>query len=287
MNIGIIGLGIIGSRMAANWTKAGHTVVGWNRTRATAEKLGIALGATPREVVNRSDVIMIVVADPVALDRVVSGADGVAAAPLAGKVVLNASTVGPSDNRRAAEAVRRAGGDFIEVPFTGSKGAAEAGKLIFFAGGEAATVERLEPLLLQVGQKVVHFGTVGMGADAKLIFNLMIANLMEAMAEGFAFARKAGLDPDRFMEAYRMNAGYSVLADLKTPKILGNDFSPHFSLKHMDKDIRLALDRAAELKLDLPLTRRLKDLFSEAMTRGWGEDDFAVLYKQVAEKSGL
>lgn len=287
MNIGIIGLGIIGSRMAANWNTHGHTVVGWNRTRASAEKLGLALAATPREVVSRSEVIMIVVADPAALDAVITGADGVATAPLAGKIVLNASTVGPLDNRRAAEAVRRAGGDFVEVPFTGSKGAAEAGKLIFFAGGEAATVRRLEPLLLQIGQKVVYFGAVGKGADAKLIFNLMIANLMEAMAEGFAFALKAGLDPDRFMEAYRMNAGYSVLADLKTPKILGNDFSPHFSLKHMDKDIRLALERATELKLDLPLTTRLKELFSEAMARGWGEDDFAVLYKQVAEKSGL
>ena len=287
MNIGVIGLGIIGSRMAANWTKAGHTVLGWNRTRASAAELGIALAATPREVVSRSDVIMIVVADPPALDRVVAGEDGVAAAPLAGKVVLNASTVGPADNRRAAAAVRRAGGDFVEVPFTGSKGAAEAGKLIFFAGGETATVRRLEPLLLQIGQRVVYFGSVGKAADAKLVFNLMIANQMEAMAEGFAFARKAGLAPDRFMEAYRLNAGYSVLADLKTPKILGNDFTPHFSLKHMDKDIRLALERASELKLDLPLTCRLKDLFTEAMARGWGEDDFAVLYRQVAEKSGL
>lgn len=287
MNIGVIGLGIIGSRMAANWAKAGHSVIGWNRTRASAEKLGLTLAATPREVVSRSEIIAVVVADPAALDRVIAGADGVTAVPLAGKVVLNASTVGPADNLRAAEAVRRAGGEFVEIPFTGSKGAAEAGKLVFFAGGEAATVRRLEPLLLQVGQKAVYFGAVGKGADAKLIFNLMIANLMEAMAEGFAFARKAGLDPERFMEAYRMNAGYSVLADLKAPKILGNDFSPHFALKHMDKDIRLALERAAELKLDLPLTRRLKELFTEAMTRGWGEDDFAVLYKQVAEKSGL
>ncbi len=287
MNIGVIGLGIIGSRMAANWRKAGHSVVGWNRTRAAGETLGIPLAATPREAADRCDVIMVVVADPPALERVIEAKDGVAAGPLRGKVVLNASTVGPSDNLRADAAVRRAGGEFVEVPFTGSKAVAEAGKLTFFAGGDAAVVRRMEPLLLQVGQKVVHFGPVGKGADAKLIFNLMIANLMEAMAEGFAFARKAGLDAERFMEAYRLNAGYSGLADLKTPKILSGDFSPHFSLKHMDKDVRLALERAAELKLDLPLTRHLKELFSEAMTRGWGEEDFAVLYRQVAEKSGL
>ncbi len=287
MNIGVIGLGIIGSRMAGHWIRAGHSVTGWNRTRPSAASSGLSIARSPREVADRSEMIMIVVADPSALDRVVTGADGVAAGPLAGKVVMNASTVGPSDNLRVDKAVRKAGGSFLEVPFTGSKAAAEAGKLTFFSGGEEDLVRRCEPILLQVGQKVVHFGPVGKGADAKLIFNLMVANLMEAMAEGFAFARKAGLDPARFLEAYRLNAGYSVLADMKTPKILSGDFSPHFSLKHMDKDVRLALERAAELHLDLPLTRRLKELFSEAMARGWGEEDFAVLYRQVAEKSGL
>ncbi len=287
MNIGVIGLGIIGSRMAANWAKAGHRVIGWNRTRATAERLGIGLAESPCHAARQSDVIMIVVADPAALERVVTGPDGVAAAPLHGKVVLNASTVGPADNQRAEAAVRQAGGSFLETPFTGSKAAAEAGKLTFFAGGDASLLQRMQPILLQVGQKVFHFGPVGRAADAKLIFNLMLANLMEAMAEGFAFARKAGLDMNLFVEAYRMNAGYSVLADMKAPKMLGQDFSPHFSLKHMDKDMRLAMERAAELKLDLPLTRRLKELFSEAMARGWSEEDFSVLYRQVAAKSGL
>lgn len=287
MNIGVIGLGIIGSRMAANWRKSGQDVTGWNRSRVSAEKLGVTLAATPREVAERCDVVMIVVADPAALERVVAAPDGVAAAALRGKVVMNASTVGPADNRRADALVRKAGGDFIEVPFTGSKDAAEAGKLVFFAGGDAHLVKRMEPLLLQVGRKVFRFGEVGKGADAKLIFNLMIANLMESMAEGFAFARKAGLEMEPFVEAYRMNASYSVLADMKVPKILSGDYSPHFALKHMDKDVRLALERAAEIHVDLPLTRRTKELFAEAMARGWVDDDLAVLYRQVAEKSGL
>lgn len=287
MKIGIIGLGIIGRRMAANWTRAGHAVLAWNRTRAAAEKLGIELAATPRAVAAGSDAIMIVVADPAALERVVSGPDGIATGGLHGKVVMNASTVGPADNLRAAAAVSAAGGAFLETPFTGSKAAAEAAKLTFFAGGDAATLARMEPLLLQTGQKVFHFGPVGRAADAKLIFNLIIANLMQAMAEGFTFARKAGLDMSCFVEAFRLNAAYSGLADLKIPKLLAGDFAPHFSLKHMDKDMRLALERAAELKLDLPLTRRLKECFSEAMGKGWGDDDFAVLYRLVAGKSGL
>lgn len=287
MKIGVVGLGIIGSQMARHWARAGHAVVTWNRTRAVAERLGLDPQPTPREVALKSDVIMIVVADPAALRRVVSGPDGLVAASLTGKAVMNASTVGPADNLEAAAAVRTAGGDYLETPFTGSKMAAEAAKLTFFVGGDEAVRKRLEPLLLQVGHKAIPFGAIGRAADAKLIFNLMIANVMQAMAEGFAFARKAGLDMDRFLEAFKANAAYSGLADLKVPKILSRDFSPHFALKHMDKDLRLALERAGELKLDLPLTRQLKSAFNEAMTRGWGEDDFAVLYRLVAEKSGL
>lgn len=287
MKIGIIGLGIIGNRMAAHWVKAGHAVTAWNRTRPAKPPAGVTLANSPRDVACQCDVIMIVVADPPALQCVVSGSNGIASAPLAGKIVMNSSTVGPSDNQRAEAAVRQAGGEFLETPFTGSKAAAEAGKLVFFAGGTPAVLQRMEPLLLQIGQKVFHFGAVGRAADAKLIFNLMIANLMQAMAEGFAFARKAGLDMDQFVAAFKMNAAYSGLADLKIPKMLGNDFSPHFALKHMDKDLRLALERASELQLDLPQTRLLKESFSKAMAQGWSEDDFAVLYRQVAQKSGL
>ncbi len=287
MKIGIIGLGIIGSRMAANWVKAGHAVTAWNRTRPTTPPPGVTLANSPCDVARQCEVIMIVVADPPALQRVVSGPDGIASAPLAGRIVMNASTVGPSDNQQAEAAVRQAGGAFLETPFTGSKAAAEAGKLVFFVGGDPALLPRMEPLLLQVGHKVFPFGPVGRAADAKLIFNLMIANLMQAMAEGFAFARKAGLDMDAFVSAFKVNAAYSGLADLKMPKILSGDFSPHFALKHMDKDLRLALERAAELHLDLPQTRLLKNSYSEAMAQGWGDDDFAVLYRQVAEKSGL
>jgi 3-hydroxyisobutyrate dehydrogenase-like beta-hydroxyacid dehydrogenase len=287
MRIGVIGLGIVGSRMAANWVKAGHAVTAWNRTRPATPPPGVTLADCPREVASLCDVIMIVVADPPALQRVVEGPDGIASAPLAGRVVMNASTVGPADNQRAEAAVRKAGGEFLETPFTGSKAAAEAGKLVFFVGGAPGLLQRMEPLLLQIGHKLFPFGDVGRAADAKLIFNLMIANVMQAMAEGFTFARKAGLDLDGFVAAFKVNAAYSGLADLKIPKMLSGDFSPHFALKHMDKDLRLAMERATELQLDLPQTRRLKEAYSAAMAQGWGEDDFAVLYRQVAAKSGL
>lgn len=282
MNIGVIGCGIIGSRMARNWQKAGHTVTGWNRTRSHAEGLGFPLVESPADLALHSDVIMIVVADPPALDGVIAS---LCRSPLQGKTVLNASTVGPHDNQRADKAVRAAGGEFLETPFTGSKGGAEAAKLVFYVGGDAGLLKRVQPLLMQIGTRCFHFGPVGAAADAKLVMNMMLANVMEAMAEGFVFARKAGLDMPTFQEAYKMNAGHSALADMKCAAMLAGDFATNFSLKHMDKDLRLALSRAGELDAACPLTARLKEVFSEGMAEGWGDEDFSVLYRLIAKKS--
>ncbi|MEI8122575.1 MAG: NAD-binding protein, partial [bacterium] len=123
-------------------------------------------------------------------------------------------------------------------------------------------------------------------ADAKLIMNMMLANLLQAMVEGMVFARKAGLDPALFIEAYKLNAGYSALADMKLGKMLQGDYSTHFSLKHMGKDIRLALERAGELKADCPLTRRLKEIISDGMAAGFGDEDFSVLYRLARRNAG-
>lgn len=283
MNIGVVGLGIIGSRVARNWQKAGHAVKGWNRTRARAGGLGVPLADTPAALARESELILIVVADPPALDAVVSGPNGVASVPLAGKVVLNASTVSAAANRRAEAAVRAAGGEFLETPFTGSKTGAESGRLVFFVGGDAGLLERVRPILLQIGKAAVHLGAVGKASDAKLAMNLILANYMQSLAEGFLLAFKSGVDMKTFAEAFRLNAGWCPLAELKVPKILENDFSPHFSLKHMDKDLRLALERAAEVEADVPQSVHLKRLFDEAVARGWGEEDFAVLYRSIAK----
>jgi 3-hydroxyisobutyrate dehydrogenase-like beta-hydroxyacid dehydrogenase len=284
MNIGVAGCGIIGSRMARNWQKAGHNVTGWNRTRAHAEGLGIPLADSPSTLARRSDVVMVVVADPPALDAVLSEMCRV---PLRGKVILNASTVAPGDNQRADRAVQKAGGEFLETPFTGSKGGAETAKLVFYVGGDAGLLGRMEPLLMQIGAKCFHFGPVGTAADAKLVMNMMLANLMQAMAEGFVYADKAGLDMKTFREAYKANAGHSVLAEMKVSSMIAGDYTTHFSLKHMDKDVRLALARGAELGVVCPLTQRLKEVFSAGMAEGWGEEDFSVLYRLTARNSGL
>jgi len=286
MNIGVIGLGIIGSRMAKNWQRAGHRVVGWNRTRAHAEGLGIPLAETPAVLAEKSELVVIVVADPPAVKAVLSGPNGVTTADLHGKVVINASTVGAADNREAEKAVSAAGGEFLETPFTGSKSGAEAGTLVFFVGGNPAVLKRVEPVLLQTGSKVLYFGPTGAASDVKLALNMMAASAVQAMAEAFNFVKLAGVDLQGFIDAYRHNMGWSQLAELKAPKMLTGDFSPHFALKHMDKDLRLFVERAAELNLCLRHAAALKRIFSDAMNHGWGDEDYSVLQRLAGENAG-
>jgi 3-hydroxyisobutyrate dehydrogenase-like beta-hydroxyacid dehydrogenase len=263
--------------MAANWRKAGHEVVGWNRTREHAAGLGLPLCDSPAELARACEVLMIVVSDPAALRTVIGGPGGIAAAPLAGKLVMNATTVDAATNRDACAAVQVAGGRFVETPFTGSKDGAEAGKLIFYAAGDPEDVRRAEPLLLQIGSRVFHFGPVGAASDVKLAMNLMIANIMQAMVEAFALVRASGVDRTTFEEAYRLNASWCGLSALKLPKLMAQDYSPHFSVKHMSKDMGLAIRRAEELGVPLPHTGHVAGLLRQAVAQGLGDWDFSAL----------
>jgi len=263
--------------MAANWRKAGHEVAGWNRTPEHAAGLGIPLAATPATLAASSDAVMVVVSDPAALESVVGGPQGIARASLRDKLVMNATTVDAASNRQACAAVQAASGAFVETPFTGSKDGAETGKLVFYAGGDEAAVRRAEPLLLQTGSRVFHFGPVGSASDVKLAMNLMIANIMQAMVEALALVKAAGIDLATFEEAYRMNASWCGLSAMKLPKVVQQDFSPHFSVKHMSKDMKLALKRAEELGVGIPHTGNVSAFLEQTRMQGLGDLDFSAL----------
>jgi 3-hydroxyisobutyrate dehydrogenase-like beta-hydroxyacid dehydrogenase len=148
---------------------------------------------------------------------------------------------------------------------------------VFYAGGEVADVRQAEPLLLQVGARVFHFGPVGSASDVKLAMNLMIANIMQSMVEAFDLVKAAGVDLDVYTEAYKVNASWCGLSAMKLPKLRERDFSPHFSVKHMTKDMGLAVHRAAELGVPVPHTCHVHALLQQAMQQGLGDLDFSAL----------
>jgi 3-hydroxyisobutyrate dehydrogenase-like beta-hydroxyacid dehydrogenase len=276
MNIAILGLGIIGSAWAKNLIADGHAVRCWNRTPKDFPYFHTSI----REAVEGAEAIIVVVADPPAVQSVLEQI-----LPLLkdGQLVIQSSTISAKWTLEFAEMVRETGADFLEAPFTGSKPAAEARQTVFYLGGDAEVVERARPVLKPLAGAIQHIGPLGSASSLKLALNLNLANMAQALAESLTLTRAAGIHDDTYFAALSRNAGRSGLSDLKEPKLRSGDFSPQFSLKHMGKDLRLALETAADLGLSLDQSTRLAEAYAKGIDAGWQEDDFIGLIR-ILEK---
>jgi 3-hydroxyisobutyrate dehydrogenase-like beta-hydroxyacid dehydrogenase len=175
--------------------------------------------------------------------------------------------------------VQARGAAYLDSPFTGSKPAAEQRQTIFYVGGDPAVLERARPALAPLSKAILHVGAIGAASSLKLAMNVNIALVGQALCESLALARRAGLDDETFFAALKLNASRSAVADLKEPKLRARDWSPQFSVKHMAKDLRLALETAG----DLPLAqaREILRAYEAAERQGWGDEDFAGLMRLV------
>jgi 3-hydroxyisobutyrate dehydrogenase-like beta-hydroxyacid dehydrogenase len=279
MKITVLGLGIIGSVWARHWAADGHQVRTWNRTEKPA-----APGWTgdPAEAVRGAELVAIVVADPPAVAALLAR---IAPALGPGMIVAQHSTVGVSDTAAYAALVQARGASFIDMPFTGSKPAAEQRQNVFFIGDDQGVLPRVEAVYRAVAKTLLPIGRIGQASAIKLAFNLLIANLNQAMAESIELARRSGIEPAAWFAALEHNVAKSGLADLKKPKYLSGDFSPQFSIKHMHKDLRLALAHAASLGLRLDETAAVERAYATADERGMGDLDFAALLQVVRASS--
>lgn len=268
MNVSVLGLGIIGAIWARNLQHDGVPVRVWNRTRKDFP----GWCETPEAAAAGSDLIIIVVSDPAAVQDVLRR---ILPVLKPGQVVMQSSTISPSWTLEFAAQVKATGADFLEAPFTGSKIAAEQRKTVFYLGGDASVIARVRPVLERQATKIQHVGELGKGSAIKLAMNMNIALVMEALSESRRFALSQGLTDDIFFEALSGNVSRSGVSDLKEPKLRSADFAAQFSLKHMDKDLRLAENDGKGLRL--PLFRALRDVYRQGMERGLGDSDFSVL----------
>lgn len=279
MKITVLGLGIIGSVWARHWAADGHQVRTWNRSAKpdapgwTADALAAVHGA---------DLVAIVVADPPAVAALL---ERIAPALAPGMIVAQHSTVGVADTNAYAALVQGRGATYLDMPFTGSKPAAEQRQNVFFIGTDQPLTPRIEAVYRSVAKALLPIGRIGQASAIKLAFNLLIANLNQAMAESVELARRSGIDPAAWFAALDYNVAKSGLADLKKPKYLSGDFSPQFSIKHMHKDLRLALAHAASLGLQLDETAAVERAYATAEERGLGDLDFSALLQVVRASS--
>jgi 3-hydroxyisobutyrate dehydrogenase-like beta-hydroxyacid dehydrogenase len=273
--VGVLGLGIIGSRVADACRRAGIAVVAWNRTR----RRGQSALSSPMEVAHAARVLQIFVTDDAALASVVG-----ALLPALTKqhVVLNCSTVSLAATRAAAAAVERTGAAFLDAPFTGSKNAAAAGELVYYIGGPAAVLQRVRWALEPSAKAIVPLGRVGDATVIKIATNLVSAIAVEALSEALGVVTAHGIGADAFLVAMEHNANSSGLSRMKLPGMVAGRFEPHFSLKNMWKDAGFAEQLAQSAGLEIPALTVARIRMGALVGKGRGEEDFSVLAANYA-----
>jgi 3-hydroxyisobutyrate dehydrogenase-like beta-hydroxyacid dehydrogenase len=286
MRVAFLGLGIMGRGMATNLVKAGNEVVAWNRTPGKQVD-GARIAATPGEAAEGADVVWLCVSDTAAVESVLFGENGVEPHLREGSIVVNSSTISPSATREFAERVRARGADFVDAPVTGSKVAAESGQLVFIVGGNEATIERIQPLFSAMGKTVLRMGDVGMGQSAKLAQNLMTSVIFEAFAEALTLATKLGVQPESLLALIQSSMVRSGVVDYKAPLVLRRDFSAHFPMRLMFKDIRLMLEAAKEARVKLPALKTVSEIYELAMEEGQQDLDYAATLTLLEKWAGV
>jgi len=286
MRVCFLGLGIMGRPMAANLVKAGHEVTTWNRS-AGKEVEGARAAATPADAAQGAEAVWMCVADTKAVEQVLFGPHGVEAALSQGMIVVDSSTISPIATLNFADRVRKRGAQYVDAPVTGSKIGAEAGQLIFMAGGDPAVLEKLQPLFSVMGKQVFRLGDVSKGQAAKLAMNLQIALIYEGFAEGLTLASKLGVDLEALVELIKASMVRSGVVEYKAPFVLRRDFSPNFPLRLMYKDIRLMLDAAREMRVKLPGLETVEEIYELATEEGHADLDYAATLMLLEKWAGV
>ena len=285
MKIGFIGLGIMGSRMAANLEKHGYSLVLFNRTRAKAEPLLGPCGTfsnSPPELAEQVDVLFTMLAHPDAVEQAALGGDGFLGHLNSGALWVDCSSVNPSFSKKmAAEAARR-GVHFVDAPVTGSAPAAAEAKLIFWVGADPADLERIRSLLLCMGNKIVHAGGHGMGASMKMVINSLLGNAMAAFAEAMALGKGLGISQKTLFDSLLGTPAVAPFLASKREKIESGNYEAEFPLRWVQKDMHLATVSAYESDVAMPQTNVTKEIYRLAMREGHDTEDFSAIYEYLS-----
>jgi 3-hydroxyisobutyrate dehydrogenase len=283
-HVSVLGLGLMGSGMAHNLIRAGFPVTVYNRNREKAAPLGEAgarVARSPRDAAAEADVIVSMVADDQASRSVWLDEQGALAGVKPGALLIESSTVTVGWIEELAAAARAAGAVLVDAPVTGSRDQAEAGQVLFLAGGEAAAVERARPVLSAMGRGIVHVGATGGGALLKLVNNFMSGAQAAVLAEAITFVEQSGLDRTTALDVLLNGAPGSPLVKALTPRMTARDFTPYFNLRLMAKDLTYAKAEAARRGVSLDTATCVLELYQRAIDDGRGDRDFSAIVDAV------
>ena len=285
MNIGFIGMGIMGSRMAANLQKAGHQLQVFNRDANKCQPLidnGALATATPKAAAQNTDFVITMVADPDAIESVAFGDEGLISGLSDKALWIDCSTVGLKQSLRLADTALKHSKKFLEAPVSGSKAPAESGDLTFLVGGPAELVSIAQPLFDIMGAKTVHVGEYGSAAALKLVFNHILGVSMAAFSEGMALGTSLGVPPEKLFETLLATPLVPPYLAIKKSKLIDGELEADFPLKWMNKDLALVCDAAYENDVAMPLANSTKEIYRLAKLHGHAEHDFAAVYQYLS-----
>jgi 3-hydroxyisobutyrate dehydrogenase-like beta-hydroxyacid dehydrogenase len=289
-NLGFIGLGSMGSRIAARLLSRGHTVTGHNRTRAKAEWLidrGLQWAESPRAVADSADLVFTMVTDSNALEAIASGPHGLLEGLSAGKTFVEMSTVSPSATRSLSAEARARGAEMLDCPVSGSILTLEQGKLTMMVGGARATFERVQPVLLDIGAKATYVGGPGTAVSMKIALNISIGAQLLAFSEGILLAEKSGIDRKTAVDVFLSSAMASPMLQYRGPFVVDMPAEAWFDVRMLQKDAGLALALGRELGVALPATALANEMLTAARGLGLAEKDCVAIFNVLATLSGV
>ncbi|TDD80415.1 NAD(P)-dependent oxidoreductase [Actinomadura rubrisoli] len=288
MDVGFIGLGVMGSPMALNLARAGTPLVVWNRTAAKSEALraaGAEVAGGPAEVCKRARVVFLMLADGAAIDSVLGRGTPGFGATVAGCVIVHMGTTSPGYSRGLGADVRAAGGAYVEAPVSGSRGPAEAGELVAMLAGEPAAVAEVRPLLGPMCREAIVCGAVPGALLMKLSVNLFLITMVTGLTEAFHFADRHGLDTRQFLTVLDAGPMASTVSRAKIRKLVGRDFAVQASIANVLDNNRLVAEAARESGVASPLLDVCHALFGETLALGHGGSDMVAVLHAIESRT--
>ena len=289
-SVGFVGLGIMGSRQAANLARAGYELTVFNRTRERAEawvaEHGGQVADSPRAVAERSDVVITMVVDGAQVEAMILGEGGALAGARPGTLFIDMSTIAPATARSLAGRLSAEGHAFVDAPVTGSSPKAEAGTLTIMVGGAEADVARARPLFEVMGEKIVHAGEAGQGQAVKVLSQGVTAVNCATLAQAITVGRRMGVDLGALLDVMTGGSSDSTMRALKGEAMVDREIPVLFKLEHMLKDVQLCLEESRSAGAAFPFAALAGELYSAGVGRGLAQQDFAAVLEVVEGLSG-
>jgi len=288
--VGFIGLGLMGKPMSKNLLKAGFAVTVYSRTRQKIEdmsSIGAKLSSSPKEAAMEAEVVVLMVPDSRDVEEVVLGKNGVIEGIKPGSIVIDMGTISPQVEVRMAEELKKRNVDYLDAPVTGGDVGAAKATLTIMVGGRQDVYEKCLPIFKAMGTNIFHMGPTGSGQKTKIVNQIIVSLNLLATAEGLMFAKSAGLDPGKVIEAISDGAAASYQLTNFGPKMLKHDFEPGFKIAHLQKDLRIALTLADTVKLPMLGTSMVNQLLHTLNQSGNGDKGTPMIVHALEKLAGF